>query len=129
MATAVRVSSYVTCIRTVSAGDAASLMRQFVGISADAFCHRQISEMVAKRTKPRYHCQETLSAVMLSGSVSVAVTGKPTRGCRVDSSTAPSSSMLVTLTITACSSVLPFVSVTTTVTSYTLFAPESPGDS
>ena len=59
---------------------------------------------------------------MLSGSVSVAVTGKPTRGCRVERvDYSAVSSMLVTLTITACSSVLPFVSVTTTITSYALF--------
>ena len=41
----------------------------------------------------------------------------------------PISSTFVTLTITACESVLLSVSVTTTVTSYTLFPSESPGDS
>ena len=58
-------------------------------------------------TLPLYHCQETLPAVMLSASVRVAVIGKPMRGCNVESSTVPSSSMFVTLTVTARSAVLP----------------------
>ena len=102
------------------------------GDSATAFILRQIVRICIDRNRssavplPFRRCPQ----FMLSGSVSVAVTGKPTRGCRVDRFDRPVLfSMLVTFTVTSCSSELPSVSVTFTVTSYTLFAPESPGDS
>ena len=65
------------------------------------------------------HCQLTLVAVP-SGSVRLAVKGIVARGCRAERVTVPSSSTLVTSTITSCMPVLPVLSTASTVISYVL---------
>ena len=66
------------------------------------------------------HCHLRLD-MLPSGSVRLAVTAIPTRGCVLDRVTTPSSSSFVTVTFTSFMPRLPLASVACTVTSYTLF--------
>ena len=53
------------------------------------------------------HCHVTLPAVTMSGSVRVAVTSMPTTGCAGVRVAVPSSSTLVTVTVTSFMAILP----------------------
>ena len=62
-----------------------------------------------------------MPVMLTSGSVRSALSCVPASGCNVDRVTVPSSSTLVTLTVTLREAVFPVLSVAVTVTSYMLF--------
>ena len=66
------------------------------------------------------------SDVSPSISESVAVSSMPSTGCRVDRVTVPSSSTLVTVTVTMIMSLWSALSVASTITLYSLLSPFSP---
>ena len=82
---------------------------------------------VAMALLPLYHCQVTVFAVALSGSVSVAVSSTLTWGCNVSRVIVPDSSTLVTSMVTAFVAVV-FAppSDASTVTVYVLEVPLAP---
>ena len=129
MATAFRILGNVTQATGVYDADVASLMKQLLEAVVGAFMAYPGKSSGFVIFSPRYHCQETLSAVMLSASARVAVTGKPTRGCRVERVTIPCFLYIGDLYRHLLLVRVALESVTFTVTSYTLFPPESPGDS